>query len=115
MSYDYTYLQVSYGLHELLRNNAANIHTKEDWNVIFTLLEVVGAGASPDIGSHHHTHCIYNSLHSVSFPKCCEGLSFLVRDVVHINHENFSSCVTAIRTFVETSYRYVVWYLVSCV
>merc|ERR1719228_3187520 len=43
--------QVSYGLHELLRNNAANIHSKEDWSVIFTLLEVVGAGASPDIGS----------------------------------------------------------------
>ena len=34
-----------------MRNNAANIHTKEDWNVIFTLLEVVGAGASPDVSS----------------------------------------------------------------
>ena len=43
--------QVSYGLHELLKNNAANIHNKEDWDVVFTLLEVVGAGASPDIGS----------------------------------------------------------------
>ena len=51
MSYEYIYLQVSYGLHELLRNNAANIHNKEDWNVIFTLMEVVGAAASPDISS----------------------------------------------------------------
>ena len=41
--------QVSYGLHELLKNNAANIHSCEDWSVIFTLLEVVGAGASPDV------------------------------------------------------------------
>ena len=40
---------VSYGLHEMLKNNAANIHSGEDWNVIFTLLEVVGAGASPDV------------------------------------------------------------------
>ncbi len=32
--------QVSYGLHELLRNNAANIHSAEDWAVIFSLLEV---------------------------------------------------------------------------
>jgi len=42
---------------------------------------------------------------SVSFLKCCETLSFLVRDVVHITPENFSSCVAAIRTFVEASYR----------
>ena len=42
---------------------------------------------------------------SVSYLKCCETLSFLVRDVVHITPENFSSCVAAIRTFVEASYR----------
>jgi len=40
--------QISYGIHELLRNNAANIHSKQDWSVIFSLLEVVGAGASPE-------------------------------------------------------------------
>merc|ERR1719158_2674850 len=140
--------QVSYGLHELLRNNAANIHSKEDWNVIFTLLEVVGAGASPDISpglgadedsgqggtddekvgrerggsggwvdlgkegtsttgpgySIVHTRQIVMHC-SVSYLKCCETLSFLVRDVVHITPENFSSCVAAIRTFVEASYR----------
>jgi len=140
--------QVSYGLHELLRNNAANIHSKEDWNVIFTLLEVVGAGASPDIspglgadedsgqggtddekvgrerggsggwvdlgkeggGSAGSGYSIVHTrqivMHcSVSYLKCCETLSFLVRDVVHITPENFSSCVAAIRTFVEASYR----------
>ena len=42
---------------------------------------------------------------SVSYLKCCETLSFLVRDVVHITPENFSSCVAAIRTFVEASYK----------
>ena len=41
--------QVSYGLHEMLKNNAANLHSREDWNVIFTLLEVVGAVASSDV------------------------------------------------------------------
>eukprot|EP00090_Calanus_glacialis_P001547 TRINITY_DN11122_c0_g1_i1.p1 TRINITY_DN11122_c0_g1~~TRINITY_DN11122_c0_g1_i1.p1 ORF type:complete len:1921 (+),score=712.97 TRINITY_DN11122_c0_g1_i1:73-5835(+) len=139
--------QVSYGLHELLRNNAANIHSKEDWNVIFTLLEVVGAGASPDISSggadedsgqggtddekvgrerggsggwvdlgrdggavpgagYSIVHTRQIVMHcSVSYLKCCETLSFLVRDVVHITPENFSSCVAAIRTFVEASYR----------
>lgn len=39
--------QISYALHELLRTNAANIHTSQDWFTLFTLLEVVGAGANP--------------------------------------------------------------------
>ena len=37
--------QVSYGLYELLKTGAANIHSEADWAVTFTLLEVVGAGA----------------------------------------------------------------------
>lgn len=36
--------QISYGLLELLKNSAKEIHTNADWNVIFTLLESVGAG-----------------------------------------------------------------------
>ena len=34
---------ISFGLHELLRNNAANIHKTEDWSIIFGLMEVIGA------------------------------------------------------------------------
>lgn len=37
--------QISYGLYELLKTGAANIHSDADWAVIFSLLEVVGAGA----------------------------------------------------------------------
>ncbi|XP_053393405.1 Golgi-specific brefeldin A-resistance guanine nucleotide exchange factor 1-like isoform X2 [Mercenaria mercenaria] len=39
--------QVSYGLHDLLRTNAANIHSSHDWYTLFMLLEVVGAGVNP--------------------------------------------------------------------
>lgn len=39
--------QVSYGLYELLKTSAANIHSATDWAIIFTLLECVGAGAPP--------------------------------------------------------------------
>ncbi|XP_052237414.1 Golgi-specific brefeldin A-resistance guanine nucleotide exchange factor 1-like isoform X1 [Dreissena polymorpha] len=39
--------QVAYGLHEMLRTNAANIHQSVDWYHLFTLLEVVGAGVDP--------------------------------------------------------------------
>ncbi len=42
---------IAFGLHELLRNNAANIHEAEDWAVIFRLIEVVGAGANPNSSS----------------------------------------------------------------
>lgn len=39
--------QISYGLHDLLRTNAANIHASQDWYTLFMLLEVVGAGVNP--------------------------------------------------------------------
>lgn len=39
--------QVSSGLHDLLRTNAANIHSTQDWCSLFILLEVVGAGCNP--------------------------------------------------------------------
>jgi len=59
-------------------------------------------GAQPGAGySIVHTRQIV-MLCSVSYLKCCETLSFLVRDVVHITS---GSCVAAIRTFVEASYR----------
>ena len=38
---------IAYGLHDLLRTNAANIHSSGDWYTLFTLLEVVGAGTNP--------------------------------------------------------------------
>ncbi|KAL1494184.1 hypothetical protein ABEB36_009823 [Hypothenemus hampei] len=39
--------QISFGLYELLKTSAQNIHTSTDWTIIFTLLECVGAGAQP--------------------------------------------------------------------
>ncbi|XP_071108376.1 Golgi-specific brefeldin A-resistance guanine nucleotide exchange factor 1-like isoform X1 [Haliotis cracherodii] len=39
--------QVAFGLHELLRTNAANIHSSQDWYTLFMSLEIVGAGANP--------------------------------------------------------------------
>ncbi|XP_019411354.1 PREDICTED: Golgi-specific brefeldin A-resistance guanine nucleotide exchange factor 1 isoform X1 [Crocodylus porosus] len=39
--------QVAYGLHELLKTNAANIHSGNDWYTLFTLLECIGSGVKP--------------------------------------------------------------------
>uniref|UniRef100_A0A1B6C7R4 SEC7 domain-containing protein n=2 Tax=Clastoptera arizonana TaxID=38151 RepID=A0A1B6C7R4_9HEMI len=39
--------EVAYGLYDLLKTSAANIHTATDWSIVFTLLECVGAGAPP--------------------------------------------------------------------
>lgn len=40
------FCKISYGLQDLLKTNAANIHTSRDWYTLFTLLEVAGAGAN---------------------------------------------------------------------
>ncbi|KAI5108102.1 Golgi-specific brefeldin A-resistance guanine nucleotide exchange factor 1 isoform X1, partial [Silurus meridionalis] len=39
--------EIAYGLHELLKTNAANIHCTDDWYTLFTLLECIGAGVKP--------------------------------------------------------------------
>ena len=45
--------RIAYGLHDLLRTNAANIHSCDDWLTLFSILQVIGAGAgaSPIITS----------------------------------------------------------------
>lgn len=39
--------QISIGIYELLKTSAQNIHSELDWQIIFTILECVGAGAVP--------------------------------------------------------------------
>lgn len=39
--------EIAFGLHDLLRTNAANIHKSDDWFTLFSLLQVVGAAAHP--------------------------------------------------------------------
>ncbi|XP_067628120.1 Golgi-specific brefeldin A-resistance guanine nucleotide exchange factor 1 isoform X2 [Eurosta solidaginis] len=39
--------QISTGVYELLKTSAQNIHSEQDWQIIFTILECVGAGAIP--------------------------------------------------------------------
>ncbi|XP_040581498.1 Golgi-specific brefeldin A-resistance guanine nucleotide exchange factor 1 [Lepeophtheirus salmonis] len=132
----------SYGLYELLRNNAANIHESEDWSIVFDLMEVVGAGISicnkegedsgqgesdsSEVPSKDEDWIVLGengraspsfsfkelgkkvkriSVHDTpSFLKCCESVSFLVRDVAHITPHNFEACVSTLRLFVEAAY-----------
>jgi brefeldin A-resistance guanine nucleotide exchange factor 1 len=35
--------------------------------------------------------------------KCCETLSFLIRDAAHVTEENFEYCIHCIRTFIEAT------------
>lgn len=39
--------EVAFGLHELLKTNAANIHCTDDWYTLFSLLECIGGGLKP--------------------------------------------------------------------
>lgn len=36
--------QIAFGMYELLKMCAANIHTRDDWTLIFSILEYIGAG-----------------------------------------------------------------------
>ncbi|KAM9808682.1 Golgi-specific brefeldin A-resistance guanine nucleotide exchange factor 1 isoform 1-T2 [Syngnathus typhle] len=47
--------EVAYGLHELLKTNAANIHSTEHWYTLFSLLECIGAGVKPPASFHFTT------------------------------------------------------------
>lgn len=62
--------EVAFGLHELLKTNAANIHCTDDWYTLFSLLECIGGGVKPpasfqlasstdnDTGSPLLHHCL---------------------------------------------------------
>ena len=156
---------VAFGLYELLRNNAANIHETEDWTIIFSLIEMVGAGITKEtsevteinngertstseisesssnqdqirersgsVGSSSggwivldktsenaavNSNSVYFNPNAIIHPKqivlhdsraylkCCDSLSFLVRDVAHITPHNFSQCVQTLKIFVEASF-----------
>ncbi|XP_076241109.1 sec7 domain-containing protein garz [Calliopsis andreniformis] len=136
--------QIAYGLFELLKTGAANIHSTEDWKVVFSLLECAGAGALSPKQSNTVLDEATNSRTSVLDPrpispvpewvlvsptgteaplpvaadtivldrdlqphdpaalvKCCESLTFLVRDVAHVTPFNFELCIRCVRTFAE--------------
>ncbi|CAF1184629.1 unnamed protein product, partial [Didymodactylos carnosus] len=202
--------EIAFGLHELLRTNAANIHKSDDWFTLFSLLEVVGAGAHPppvlqttmmspqtppktflhqtlsnssksttDTGAQSDSECCatsncqsslctedvkdkgytsdtelyhqsiyqrqvsgetddsnikkdyivvsHDDLETIrthqsiinqykidlneklsrhdrrALIKCCETLTFLVRDTAHVTPENFEYCIHCIRTFIEAT------------
>ncbi|XP_012270062.1 Golgi-specific brefeldin A-resistance guanine nucleotide exchange factor 1 isoform X2 [Orussus abietinus] len=136
--------QIAFGLFELLKTGAANIHGTEDWKVVFCLLECAGAGAlvpkqtgnsSPEESTNRVSVLDTRPISPVpewvlvsptgteaplpvaadiivldkdlqphdpaALVKCCESLTFLVRDVAHVTPFNFELCVRCIRTFAE--------------
>ncbi|XP_054008393.1 Golgi-specific brefeldin A-resistance guanine nucleotide exchange factor 1 [Hylaeus anthracinus] len=136
--------QIAYGLFELLKTGAANIHSTEDWRVVFSLLECAGAGALSPKQSNTVLDEATNARTSMLDPrpispvpewalmsptgteaplpvaadtivfdrdllphdpaalaKCCESLTFLVRDVAHVTPFNFELCIRCVRTFAE--------------
>ena len=154
--------EIAYGLHELLRTDAANIQKSEDWFILFSLLEVVGAGIhpspvfqSPTSTHHKHLHQSHSAINAESdsecsdcvttsttdkgytsdseiyrrseyivvshndlepirnsnavrydrraLTKCCEILSFLIRDLAYVTQENFEYSIHCIRIFIEAT------------
>lgn len=68
--------EVAYGLHELLKTNAANIHCTDDWYTLFSLLECVGAGVKPPASfqlvsttNSHDTGLDFSQHHGLAGPN----------------------------------------------
>jgi brefeldin A-resistance guanine nucleotide exchange factor 1 len=81
--------EVAYGLHELLRTDAANIQKSEDWFILFSLLEVVGAGVNPSPvfqsptshPSHHkHHHQSQSAINAESDSECSDCITISTTD-----------------------------------
>ncbi|KAL3082811.1 hypothetical protein niasHS_010613 [Heterodera schachtii] len=118
--------QIAFGLHQLLRANAANLHASEHWEMFFILLESVGAAAYRDeidgaemvelpppplpkdcssVFKRGTIVLAFNlSRHDpAAFLKVCEILTFLARDAAHITPSNFAQFTRCLRTMVEAS------------
>ncbi|CAF0848856.1 unnamed protein product [Adineta ricciae] len=76
--------EIAYGLHELLRTNAANVHKSEDWFILFSLLEVVGAAAhpspvlqspTPNLLANKHVHHSHSNINVDSDTECSDCTS----------------------------------------
>ncbi len=76
--------EIAYGLYELVRTNAANIHKSDDWFILFSLLEVVGAGAHPppilqstqkNPSTHKHIYQSHSSINAESDSECSDCIT----------------------------------------
>ncbi|CAF2709471.1 unnamed protein product [Rotaria sp. Silwood2] len=76
--------EIAFGLHELLRTNAANIHKSDDWFTLFSLLEVVGAAAHPppvlqaitqNLSNDKHFHPSRSTTNIESDSECSDCVS----------------------------------------
>jgi len=79
--------EIAYGLHELLRTDAANIQKSEDWFILFSLLEVVGAGAhpspvfqSPTPSLNKHLHQSHSTINAESDSECSDCITTSTTD-----------------------------------
>jgi brefeldin A-resistance guanine nucleotide exchange factor 1 len=78
--------EIAYGLHELLRTDAANIQKSEDWFILFSLLEVVGAGVHPSpvfqssTSQPKHLHQSHSVINAESDSECSDCITTSTTD-----------------------------------
>lgn len=86
--------QIAIGIYELLKTSAQNIHTESDWDIIFTLLECVGAGlVPPDFEDIAVSSTGSAKSDQIASPKDENSASVLSEDAMEIG-TNRSSSVT---------------------
>lgn len=99
-------MPVATGVNELLKKSAQNIHTDKEWEVIFAMLEVYGAGATTvEPAEQPSITCPVKLIrHSpAAFKKTVDSMGYIIRNVAHITPYNFERCVASIRKFLEAA------------
>ena len=123
--------QIAFGLHELIKTSAANIHFSSDWQIILALLETAGTGirfvkcSSPSetetatkpqtAGSKTREivdmPCLgefvikdkekFGITDIRAFTKSWQSLVLIVQDTAHVTPYNLEPCACILKTFAE--------------
>ena len=123
--------QIAYGLYELIKTSAANIHISNDWQIILALLETAGTGvrfvrcSSPSetetatkpqtAGSKTREivdmPCLgefvlkdkekFGITDIRAFTKSWQSLVLIVQDTAHVTPYNLEPCACILKTFAE--------------
>lgn len=64
--------QIAFGMYELLKMCAANIHTRDDWTLIFSILEYVGAGI------------VVSKSHNIGIVKHVKPINYLINYTIFV-------------------------------
>lgn len=91
---------------ELLKCCGKSIATKDDWSLVFKILEHVGAGVDATSEENHSSlvyPCKPQIASAAAFANSCEFLALLVKTGDFVDSHNIEACIRCLRIFIEVA------------